>query len=155
MAVHIIAAVGPALHNTQEAEPHSDDRRTMSNTGPLYVAVVDDDENFGRSLGRLLLAAGMQPVTYTSGEAFLADTKHPRFDCLVFDIQLGGMSGIELGRRLREEGRYAPFIYLTAHDDAEARAGAEAAGCAAFFSKTDRGADVLDVIRQVAWNRTT
>ena len=88
----------------------NDDRFTMSDTQPLYVAVVDDDENFGRSLGRLLRAAGMQPITYTSGEAFLADTKHPRFDCLVFDIRLGGMSGIELGQRLRAEGRYAPFI---------------------------------------------
>ena len=127
----------------------------MSDTQPLYVAVVDDDENFGRSLGRLLRAAGMQSITYTSGEAFLADTKHPRFDCLVFDIWLGGMSGIELGQRLRAEGRYTSFIYVTAHDDAEARAGAEATGCAAFFRKTDRGADVLDVIRRVARDRTT
>jgi FixJ family two-component response regulator len=122
---------------------------------PLYVAVVDDDENFGRSLGRLLRAAGMQPITYTSGEAFLADAKHPQFDCLVFDVRLGGMSGIELGRRLRAEGRYAPFIYITAHDDPEARAGAEEAGCAAFFCKTDRGADVLDVIHRVTRHRKT
>ena len=69
--------------------------------------------------------------------------------------ELGGMSGIELGRRLRAEGRYAPFIYITAHDDPEARAGAEEAGCAAFFCKTDRGADVLDVIRRVARHRKT
>ena len=117
---------------------------------PLYVAVVDDDENFGRSLGRLLRAAGMQPITYTSGEAFLADAKHPQFDCLVFDVRLGGMSGIELGRRLVAGGRDAPFIYLTAHDDPEERAGAEAIGCAAFFRKTDSGADVLAAIRRAA-----
>ena len=122
----------------------------MSNTGPLYVAVVDDDEKFCRSLGRLLSAAGMQSITYTSAEAFLADTKHPRFDCLLLDIQLGGMSGIELGRRLVAEGRYAPFIYITAHDDPDVRAGAEAAGCAAFFRKTDRGGDLLAAIRRVA-----
>ena len=122
----------------------------MSDTEPLYVAVVDDDENFGRSLARLLRAAGMQSITYTSGEAFLADTKHPRFDCLVLDVQLGGMSGIELGRRLMAEGRYAPFIYITAHDDPGARAAAEAAGCAAFFLKTDPGAEVLGAIRRVA-----
>jgi FixJ family two-component response regulator len=76
----------------------------MSNTEPFYVAVVDDDENFCRSLGRLLRAAGMQPITYPSAEAFLADTKRPRFDCLVLDIHLGGMSGIELGERLVAEG---------------------------------------------------
>ena len=122
----------------------------MSYTEPLYVAVVDDDESFGRSLGRLLRAAGMQSVTYTSAEAFLADTKQPQFNCLVIDIQLGGMSGIDLGHRLVAEGRYAPFIYITAHDDPETRAGAEAAGSAAFFRKTASGADVLDAIRRVA-----
>lgn len=121
----------------------------MTGTETLYVAVVDDDEHFGRSLGRLLRAAGMQSITYTSGEAFLADTKHPQFDCLVLDVQLGGMSGIELGRRLVAEGRYAPFIYVTAHDDPDARAGAEAAGCAGFFRKTDPGADMLKAIRRV------
>ena len=121
----------------------------MSNT--LYVAVVDDDEGFCRSLGRLLRAAGMQPITYSSAEAFLADRKRPQFDCLVLDVQLGGMSGIELGRRLAGEGHHAPFIYMTAHDLPETRAGAEAAGCAAFFRKTDPGADVLDAIRRAAF----
>ena len=121
----------------------------MSSTAPIYVAVVDDDENFCRSLGRLLRAAGMQPITYASAEAFLADTKHPRFDCLVLDVHLGGMSGIELGQRLVAEGGHAPFICITAHDDPETRAAAEAAGCAAFFRKTDSGADVLDAIRRL------
>jgi FixJ family two-component response regulator len=122
----------------------------MSNTQPVYVAVVDDDESFCRSLGRLLRAAGMQPITYLSAEAFLADTKRPRFDCLVFDIHLGGMSGIELGERLVAEGGDTPFICITSHDEPEVRAAAEAAGCAAFFRKTNSGADVLEVIRRVA-----
>jgi FixJ family two-component response regulator len=122
----------------------------MSTTENLYVAVVDDDEHFCRSLSRLLRAAGMQPIMYDSAEAFLADTKHPQFDCLVLDIQLGGMSGIELGQRLVAEGRHAPFICITAQDDPEVRAGAEAAGCAAFFRKTESGATVLDAIRRVA-----
>ena len=122
----------------------------MSNTEPLYVAVVDDDETFCRALGRLLRAAGMQPIPYVSAEAFLADTKHPQFDCLVLDVHLGGMSGIELGRRLVAEGRSTPFICLTGQDDPEARTAAEAAGCAAFFRKTDSGAVVLDAIRRTA-----
>jgi len=126
------------------------DRFKMSNTKNIYVAVVDDDENFCRSLGRLLRAAGMQPITYASAEAFLADTKQPRFDCLVLDVHLGGMSGIELGQRLIAEHRYAPFICITAYEDPELRVAAEAAGCAAFFRKTDSGTDVLDAIRRVA-----
>ena len=120
----------------------------MSTTEPFYVAVVDDDDNFCRSLGRLLRAAGMQSITYASAEAFLADTKHPRFDCLVLDVNLGGMSGIELGRRLVDEGRYAPFICVTGDDEPGARADAEAAGCSAFLRKTDAG--MLDIIRRVA-----
>jgi FixJ family two-component response regulator len=122
----------------------------MSKTVTLYVAVVDDDESFCRSLGRLLRAAGMQPITYSSAEAFLADTKHPLFDCLVLDVNLGEMSGIELGQRLVAEGRAAPFICITAHEDPETRALAEAAGCAAFFRKIDSGAAVIDAIRRVA-----
>ena len=91
----------------------------------------------------------MQPITYASAEAFLADTKQPLFDCLVLDVHLGGMSGIELGQRLVAEGRVAPFIFITAHDDPDTRARAEAAGCAAFFGKTESGAAVLDAIRRV------
>jgi FixJ family two-component response regulator len=120
----------------------------MSESKPIYVAVVDDDENLCRSLARLLRAAGFQPITYASAEAFLADTKRPQFDCLVLDIQLGGMSGIELAHRIVAEGGSTPIIFITAHDDPEARAEAEAAGCMAYFRKTDSGAEVLNAIRR-------
>jgi FixJ family two-component response regulator len=122
----------------------------MSSTKQTYVAVVDDDEKLCQSFGRLLRAAGLQPITYPSAEAFLADTKQPRFDCLVLDVQLGGMSGIELAQRLMVEDAPPPFIFITAHDDPAARAEAEAAGCAAYFQKTDSGARVLEAIRRVA-----
>jgi FixJ family two-component response regulator len=122
----------------------------MSRTTPIYIAVVDDDESVCRSFGRLLRAAGLQPITYDSAESFLADTKHPQFSCLVLDIQLGTMSGIELAQRLAAEGGHTPVIFITAHDDPEARAGAEAVGCEAFFRKTDPGSEVLAVIRRVA-----
>jgi len=116
----------------------------------IYVAIVDDDESVCRSFGRLLNAAGFQPVTYPSAESFLADTKHPQFGCLVLDIQLSAMTGIELAQRLVAEGVRAPIIFITAHDGAEVRAGAEAVGCAAYFRKTDPGSAVLEVIRRVA-----
>jgi DNA-binding NarL/FixJ family response regulator len=67
----------------------------------------------------------------------------------VLDIRLSGMSGIELGQRLMAEGGHTPFIYITAHDDPDARAGAEAAGCAAYFRKTDSAAEVLEAIRRL------
>jgi len=115
-----------------------------------YVAVIDDDENICRAFGRLLRAAGMQPVTYDSAESFLADTKHPEFSCLVLDIQLGKMSGIELAAQLAAAGGHTPIIFITAHDDPEVRTAAEALGCAAYFRKTDSGKDVLEAIRKVA-----
>jgi FixJ family two-component response regulator len=122
----------------------------MSKTTLIYVAVVDDDENLCRSFSRLLRAGGIQPITYASAEAFLADAKHPQFDCLVLDIQLGGMSGIELAQRLVAEGGHTPIIFITAHDDPKTRAEAEAAGCTAYFRKSDSGAEVLDAIRRAA-----
>jgi len=115
-----------------------------------YVAVVDDDENICRSFGRLLRAAGIQPVTYDSAESFLADTKHPQFGCLVLDIQLGGISGIELAQQLTAAGECTPIIFITAHDDPKARSAAKALGCAAYFRKTDSGKEVLETIRRVA-----
>jgi len=83
----------------------------MENVITTYVAVVDDDEGVCRSFARLVRAAGMQAITYDSAEAFLADTKRPQFGCLVLDIQLGGMSGIELAKRLAAVGGHAPIIF--------------------------------------------
>ena len=122
----------------------------MDSTSTTYVAVVDDDESVCRSFARLLRAAGMQAITYDSAESFLADGKHPQFSCLVLDIQLGGISGIELAQRLAAVGRPTPVVFITAHDDPEARSAAEALGCAAYFRKTDSGEEVLDAIRKAA-----
>lgn len=109
----------------------------------IYVAVVDDDESYSRSLARLLRAVDYQPVTYSSAEAFLADRKHPRFDCLVLDIALGaGISGLELARRLALVGSPTPIVYVSAHDDQKTRDEASGAGCKAFVSKVE-SSDIL------------
>ena len=120
----------------------------MRRTQNIYVAVVDDDESICSAFSRLLRAAQFQPVTYASAEAFLSDTKHPKFDCLVLDIQLGGMSGLELRNRLHAVKDGTPVVFITAHDNPEVRAQVEAAGCAGFFLKTDSGAVVLAAIRR-------
>ena len=122
----------------------------MSNPDQTYVAVVDDDESACRALSRLLRAEGIQPVTYPSAEAFLADAKRPHFDCLVLDIQLGGISGIELHQKLKAGGSSIPVIYITAHDQPEIREQAEAVGCVAYFRKTAPGRDVVQAIRNAA-----
>jgi FixJ family two-component response regulator len=123
---------------------------TAMKNNPLQVAVVDDDESLCRSFGRLLRAAGIRPFMYPSAEAFLADREQPQFDCLVFDVRLGGMSGIELGLWLAAEGAPAPIIFVTAYDEAGSRRLAERVGCAGYFRKTDSGDAVLEAIRRVA-----
>ena len=126
---------------------------SMSSTRNIYIAVIDDDESLCRSMSRLLRAAHLQPITYPSAEAFLADTKRPKFDCLVLDIQLKEMSGLDLSQRLSAVRDATPVIFITAHDDPEVRAKAEASGCAGYFHKTDSGADILAAIRHVISER--
>ena len=121
----------------------------MKSQAQRYVAVVDDDESVCRSFGRLLRAAGFQPVSYLSAEAFLEDIKRPRFDCLVLDTQLAGMSGPELSRRLAAVRDATPVLFITAHDNPETRAEALATGCAGFFLKTDSGERVLEKLRDI------
>jgi FixJ family two-component response regulator len=121
----------------------------MSSTRNIYIAVIDDDESIRRSMSRLLRAAHLHPITYPSAEAFLADIKRPKFDCLLLDIQLKGMSGLDLSRRLSAVKDATPVIFITAYDDLQVRAQAEASDCAGYFRKTDSGADVLAAIRRV------
>jgi len=133
---------GAPIHSSEPA-------RSMS-APPTYVAVVDDDRSVCLSFARLLRAAGIHAITYGSAEAFLADTKRPQFDCMVFDVQLSGISGIELAKTLAAAaGPHPPVIYITAHDDPETRASAEASGCAAYFRKNDSGEEVLETIRRL------
>ena len=67
----------------------------------------------------------------------------------MLDIQLLGMSGLELQKQLATAGMAAPVVFITAHDDPKAREQAYAAGCAGYFRKTDSGSEVLEAIRRV------
>jgi FixJ family two-component response regulator len=120
----------------------------IAKPGAVCVGVIDDDENLRRSFARLLRAAGMQPLTYASAEAFLNDPKHPRFGCLVLDIHLPGMSGLQLFARLKAEGKKTAVLFITAHDDHASRMEAFALGCAGYFHKNDSGRQVLNAIKR-------
>ena len=124
----------------------------VSATIRTYVGVVDDDQSFCRSLDRLLRAAGFNSITYATAEDFLRDTKRPQFDCLVLDIKLPGISGMQLFHRLRTEAVPIPVIFVTSHDSSELRKQAQAGGCAAYFRKTDAGDAVIEAIRLAAWS---
>jgi FixJ family two-component response regulator len=112
----------------------------------INVAVVDDDESFASALERRLRASGFEVHTYPSAEAFLAPATLPQPDCLVLDIHLGGMSGLDLRRRLRKLGALTPVIFVTAHDTPGVREEANTAGCSAYFPKPVRGQLLVEAI---------
>jgi FixJ family two-component response regulator len=116
--------------------------------GTKSVAIIDDDASANRALGRLLRGAGFEPSGFESAERFLADPVRPTFGCLLVDIQLTGMSGLELQRQLQSEGSHVPVIFITAHDDPGYRAEAVRRGCVGFFRKTDPGALIVDALRR-------
>ena len=124
----------------------------MSNAKKINVAIVDDDASLCHAMDRLLRAAGFQAVTYLSGEAFLEDAEHGRANCILLDIQLGGMSGFELQNRLTASGSTTPVIFITAHDDAEIREQARQTKCVAYLRKTDPGDAVLEAIRRAVFH---
>lgn len=99
------------------------------------VAVVEDDLSMRRSLHRLLSAYGFQPVGYSSAEAFLSPETSVDIDCLVLDIELGGMSGIDLMRRLKDGGTNLPVILITALEENSLKTQAERLGCVAYLRK--------------------
>jgi len=96
----------------------------------------------------VLRAAGYLPVVYLSAEAFLDDAKRPGFDCLFLDIQLGGISGVELSRQLAASGSTTPVIFITAHDDPGEREQALRSPGAAYLRKTEPAGSLLATLRR-------
>jgi FixJ family two-component response regulator len=123
--------------------------------GSFHLAIVDDDVSHCCAVARLLRASGMKLTTFHSAEAFLDRERPERFDCLILDVQLGGMSGIELCARLTQSGIRTPVVFLTAHDEHEQRERAERAVCAAFLGKTEPGERLLAVIKGVVTARSS
>lgn len=114
----------------------------------IRVALIDDDQSVRKSLGRLLHVMNIENVGYSSAEAFIEDPDRTQFGCVLLDVQLGGMTGLELQRRLKAEHNPVPIIFITAFEDPAAQAEAERIGCAAFFHKTDPGTRIIHAIRQ-------
>jgi len=102
---------------------------------PYRVFVVDDDPVVLDSLQLLLASAGLETEGFSSADALLASPDLARAGCLVVDVRLPGMSGLELVRRLRFEGRGIPAVMITGHFEALADAQAEADGILAVLHK--------------------
>jgi FixJ family two-component response regulator len=111
------------------------------------IVVVEDDAGMSKAIERLLRAAGFQAKSFASAEELLQTAAADEADCLVLDINLPGLSGLELGRRLIAEGRARSIIFITGQDDATLRDEAQRLGCA-YFRKPFEGKELLEAIRR-------
>ena len=110
------------------------------------VAIIDDDPGIQVSLSDLLGARGFKTSVFSSAEDWLARGTCVRADCMLVDVYLGGISGIELQRRLRASGSTIPVIFMTAHYDEATRSQALDAGCVSFLCKPFRPTQLIEAI---------
>jgi FixJ family two-component response regulator len=110
------------------------------------VIVVDDDTGFLKGVARLLAYNGIETRTFASAEALIESGSAPTATCLLLDIRLGGISGIELQHRLAASGSKCPVIFMTANDDEATRNAAVDAGCIAYLRKPFASQVLLDAI---------
>ena len=99
------------------------------------IAVIDDDEIMLEAIEALLNALGYQTELYESAEAFIEAAMRSKAACLVVDIQLGDITGVELGRQLSAMGFTFPVIFMTGSDDTLVRKQAMELGCIAYLQK--------------------
>jgi FixJ family two-component response regulator len=114
------------------------------------VAVVEDDPASQKTLARVLRAGGYEAALYASAEDFLSAPPQSSPIGLLLDLHLSGMSGLDLQRRLRNEGSTIPVIIITAFDDARSREQAERAGCVAYLRKPCEAETILTLLRRLA-----
>ena len=110
------------------------------------VAVVDDDDLLRDALRRLLKASGLGVVSFESAEDLVNSSRLPEIACLIADVRMPGMSGLELQAKLKAEGCRTPIIFITAHGDAEMRTLAMGDGAVEFLTKPFNDAVLLEAV---------
>jgi FixJ family two-component response regulator len=120
-------------------------RKTQAHKKPL-VAVVDDDTSMRETTQDLLESAGMRAATFASAEAFLQSTGVEHVACLVTDIRMPGISGLELQERLATAGRPIPTVLMTAYPEESVRARALKSGVVGFLPKPFTAEELLACI---------
>ena len=118
----------------------------MSEPDPV-VFVVDDDPSVRRSTERLLRSAGLKVQTFSSAREFLSSHRSEGPACLVLDVRMPGLSGMDLQKELAQSGIRIPIIFITAHGDIPMSVRAMKAGAAEFLTKPFRSRSLLDAVR--------
>jgi FixJ family two-component response regulator len=114
-------------------------------SAPL-ISIVDDDDSLRNSLANLIRSVGFHAHGFASAETFLGSTEVREAACLILDVRMADMNGLELQRYIRAENWRIPIIFITAHADDDARARALDAGAVAFLYKPFREEELLDAI---------
>ena len=117
-------------------------------TTVVVVAIVEDDAAMRKSIERLLQASGYATAAFASAEEFLQSAIVDGAMGLVLDIHLGGMSGLELRRRLNAAHSKVPVVFITAHDDEATRAEAITLGCADYLQKPFEASRLMQALER-------
>jgi FixJ family two-component response regulator len=113
--------------------------------GPL-ISIVDDDDAIRNSLDDLIRSIGFRTEGFPSAEAFLSSNQGRETACLILDVRMPGMNGLDLQRQIVAANWRIPIIFITSHADNDARARALEAGAVAFLYKPFREEELLDAI---------
>ena len=124
----------------------SQDRQLDDAPKTALIAIVDDDEWVRKSVARLIKSAGFRTQTFASAEDFVESGKRDEIACVILDLRLPGMSGLELQARLAAEHNLVPIVFVSAHDEQKTRAQALHAGAIAFLGKPVNDKALLDAI---------
>jgi FixJ family two-component response regulator len=112
----------------------------------VRVAVVEDDESVRRALQRLLSVSHLDAEGFASGEEFLASLQHRRPDCVILDLHMAGLSGLEVQQQMKHSDVHLPVIVITGHHEPEMRAKCLMAGATVYLRKPIDGAMLLKAI---------
>jgi FixJ family two-component response regulator len=116
----------------------------------LRISVIDDDESVRLAVGRLLDSIGLHAELFASAEEFLRSGRVPGTGCLILDVRMPGMSGVELQEQLIASDTRVPIIFISAHGDEAARARALERGAVDFLRKPFSDKALLDAIARAS-----
>ena len=120
----------------------------MTSADGLTVFIIDDDARMRAAIQRLLKSAGIHAESFATPQDFLGHKLPPGPSCLVLDVRLPGISGLDVQRKLNEMGIQIPIIFITGHGDIPMTVKAMKSGAVEFLTKPFRDQDLLDAIQQ-------